>query len=151
MKLSVISELNEKLDKLLKEENSEIEPVNICMEAGNTLAIYLWKKGGIDLDTLEKYSRKIERILDEDMDIEESYNLAVSSPNWSKGIKTEEDLRRNIDEKLEFRLRQPIENEYKVVGILKSFDEENMVILGDSNELIIPRKDIKKVTVYFSI
>lgn len=147
----LIEEVRDRTLTLISSEITDVELVDVKMEKDRTIAIYLWRKEGIDLDTLENYSRKIEKILDEEVDIDGSYQLALSSPDWSKGIKKDEDLRRNLGVMLEFRLREPIDKEYRIVGRLLSFDEESLQIITEEGEIDIKRENIKKVMVYYSI
>ena len=131
-------------------DNSDVELIDVREESGRNLVFYLYKKGGIDLDCLEFYSKKIEKLLDDETDIRNSYNLVVSSPDWSRGIKTDEDLRRNFGEVLEFRLRVPENGEYLIVGKLIGYDSECISVERDVKMSIL-RENIKKIKSYFEI
>ena len=57
-------------------------------------------------------------------------------------IKTDDDFRRNMDIKLDAKLK----NNEKHIGILKKYDEESFTLDCDGKIIEIKRADVKKLT-----
>lgn len=112
------------------------------------LRIEIDKDGGIGIEDCEAYSRAIDPLLDEEDYIEGAYRLEVSSPGIERVIKTDFHLEKCIGEVVEVKLFAPIEGCKLARGTLFSFDSEN-VILKDESEVLLPRKNIAKMHIYF--
>lgn len=116
---------------------------------GMNLTIYIDKKGGVDLNDCEKVHRAIDEPLDElDPTNGASYTLNVSSAGLDREIKTDKDFNRNIGEELEIKLYQKIGKSKEYIGILKSFDQEEITLDQNGEEIKLPRKVISKATKY---
>ena len=138
----------------------------LCEKVANDLGYYIWdvdyvkegtewflrieidKDGGIGIEDCEAYSRAIDPLLDEENYIEASYRLEVSSPGIERIIKTDFHLEKCIGEVVEVKLFAPIEGCKLARGTLFSYDSEN-VILKDENEIVLSRKNIAKMNIYF--
>ena len=112
------------------------------------LTITIDSENGIGIEDCEKYSRAIDPRLDEDNYIEGAYRLEVSSPGIERAIKNDFHLSKCIGEVVEVKLFAPMEGAKVALGTLHSFDNEN-VVLKDETEIIIPRKNIAKMNIYF--
>ena len=112
------------------------------------LRIEIDKDGGIGIEDCEAYSRAIDPLLDEGNYIEGAYRLEVSSPGIERIIKTDFHLEKCIGEVVEIKLFAPIEGCKLARGTLFSYDAEN-VILKDENEIVLSRKNIAKMNIYF--
>ena len=138
----------------------------LCERVANDLGYYIWdvdyvkegtewflrmeidKDGGIGIEDCEAYSRAIDPLLDEENYIEASYRLEVSSPGIERIIKTDFHLEKCIGEVVEVKLFAPIEGCKLARGTLFSYDSEN-VILKDESEIVLSRKNIAKMNIYF--
>ena len=112
------------------------------------LRIEIDKEGGIDIEDCEKYSRTIDPLLDEEDYIEGTYRLEISSPGIERIIKTDFHLSKCIGEVVEIKLFAAIEGCKGARGTLYSYDSES-VVLKDETEIVIPRKNIAKMNIYF--
>lgn len=112
------------------------------------LRIEIDKDEGIDIEDCERYSRAIDPLLDEESYIEGAYRLEVSSPGIERVIKNDFHLSKCIGEVVEIKLFAAIEGCKVARGTLFSFDNES-VVLKDESEIIIPRKNIAKMHIYF--
>ena len=106
------------------------------------LRIYIDKESGIDLNDCEKVSNEINEILDKADYIKEQYYLEVSSPGIERHIRKEKHLKESIGREINIKLFKAIEKQKEVTGILKSFDEANIIIETETQELSIERKNI---------
>lgn len=100
---------------------------------------------GIGIEDCEKMSRAIDPVLDEHDVIDDAYHLEVSSPGIERDIKTDYHLSVCIGEMVAIKLYAPIDGSKSYIGVLKSFNEENITV--DDKE--IPRKAIAKMNIYF--
>ncbi|MBQ7412511.1 MAG: ribosome maturation factor RimP [Clostridia bacterium] len=112
------------------------------------LTITIDSEAGIGIEDCEKMSRAIDPVLDEHDPIKEEYHLDVSSPGIERVIKNDFHLSKCIGERVIARLFAPIEGQKAIVGTLKSYDGEQIVLETDK-EIAIARKAIAKMNIYF--
>ncbi len=103
---------------------------------------------GIGIDDCEKMSRAIDPVLDEYDFIEDFYHLEVSSPGLEREIKTDFHLEHCLMEKVSVKLFAPIDGAKVIVGELKAYDKDTVTVQTDA-EMVIPRKAIAKMNIYF--
>ncbi|MBQ2736646.1 MAG: ribosome maturation factor RimP [Clostridia bacterium] len=103
---------------------------------------------GIGIEDCEKMSRAIDPVLDEYDFIEDAYHLEVSSPGLEREIKTDWHMEHCKGETVCVKLYAPINGAKVIVGELTSFNDESVVITADE-EIVIPRKAVAKMNVYF--
>ena len=117
------------------------------------LRVFIEKKEGtIDLNDCEKVNDGINDILDTADYIKEQYFLEVSSTGVEKILRKDKHLQDNIGEVVELKLFKPIEKQKEFVGILKEFNEEEIVLeIDDGTQKIINinRKDISVIKTVF--
>ena len=112
------------------------------------LRIEIDKEEGIGIEDCEAYSRAIDPLLDEENYIESAYRLEVSSPGIERSIKNDFHLSKCIGEVVEIKLFAAIDGCKLARGTLFGYDSEN-VTLKDESEIVIPRKNIAKMNIYF--
>lgn len=113
------------------------------------LRIYIEKERGIDLNDCELVSNNITEILDKEDYIKEQYFLEVSSPGIERVLKKDKHLQDNLKSNVSVKLFKPIENQKQYIGILVSFDEENIEIEIQDKTIKLPRTNIAQIkTVY---
>ena len=81
-------------------------------------------------------------MLDEANYIKDQYFLEISSPGIERHIRKEKHLKESIGKEINIKLFKAIEKQKEVTGILKSFDEANIIIETETQELSIERKNI---------
>lgn len=151
MNRNIIARIEKESLQLLIDNGYEL--VELKLEEGKNLVFYLYKEDEMDLDSLENISRKLDVFLEEELKIDDSYNLVVSSPDLSRKLHTDADFKRNLGQILEIKLRVPIENNYNIIGNLLEFDE-NMIKVVEKDtgvERVIPRDEIKRARIYIEI
>ena len=142
--------LEEKVWKLIEptvqKMNINIYDVEYVKEgSGWFLRIYIDKDTGVDINDCENVSRAIETLIDEEDILTTQYCLEVSSPGIERILRRKEHFEKNIGNKVEASFYKPIDGVKSFVGILKSADDNNIMI-DDKN---FERKDISKIkTVY---
>lgn len=129
-------------------ENLDFELVDVeyLKEHGDFfLRIYIDKPGGINLDDCQKMSERLSEILDEEDFIKDSYYLEVSSPGLDRPLKTDKDLKRNLDRDIEVRLYKALDNKKALVGKLESFNDDEIHIVENEETIKIPREIISLI------
>ena len=112
------------------------------------LRIFIEKDGGVDISDCENVNNAINDILDEKDFIKEHYYLEVSSAGLEKTLRLEKHFKDNIGNKIQINLYKQINNSKNIVGILKDYDDEKIVIGAD--EIIeVNKKDISLIKTVF--
>lgn len=112
------------------------------------LRVYIEGENGISLDDCEKVSNEITDILDKEDYIKEQYFLEVSSTGIEKVLKKDKHLKANIGVEVQVKLFKPVEKNKQYQGILKDFNE-NEVIIETNEEIRLERKNISQIkTIY---
>ena len=94
----------------------------------NYLKIFIDSDKGIDLNDCEKVNNSVNNILDEKDYIKAQYYLEISSPGLERNLRRDEQFLDNINKKIEVHLYNSINNKKTVTGILKEYNENNIVI-----------------------
>ena len=113
------------------------------------LRIYIDSEKGISLDDCELVSNNITELLDKEDYIKEQYFLEVSSPGVERVLKKDKHLQNNIGVNVQVKLFKPFNGQKQYEGILKSFDETNIEIETDSQNLKIERQNIGQIKTIF--
>lgn len=146
---NIVSKVTPLCEKVASELGYFIWDVDYVKEGTEWfLRIEIDKEGGIDIEDCERYSRTIDPLLDEENYIEGTYRLEISSPGIERIIKTDFHLSKCIGEVVEIKLFAAIEGCKVARGTLHSYDSES-VVLKDETEIVIPRKNIAKMNIYF--
>lgn len=113
---------------------------------GMNLIFTIDSDNGITIDDCEKVSKVIDPILDKLNPTEDQpYILSVSSPGIDRPLKTERDFKRNLEKEIELTLFKKIDGKKTFVGILKTYDD-NEITIDENNKLVtLKRKDIAQI------
>ncbi len=154
-----MANIEEKIENLVKQKiedlGYELYDVQYVKEGQNyILRIFIEKpNGSIDLNDCEKVNDSINDILDSANYIKEQYFLEVSSTGVEKTLRKDKHLRDNIGEEVQISLFKPIDilekKQKEITGVLKDFNENNIIIQMDKEEISINRKDISQIKTVF--
>ena len=140
---SLKEKLSPKLAKALEDLKAELVDIAFTRHKGEMIvSVYIYKKEGLDIDLLQKATERLNPIFDSVEELKDKYYLEISSPGIDRPIKTDDDFRRNMDMKLDAKLK----NNEKYMGILKNYDEESFTLDCDGETIDIKRADVKKLT-----
>ena len=109
------------------------------------LRIFIDKHKGISLEDCEKVNNEITDLLDTADYIKQQYFLEVSSPGIERILRKEKHLNDNIGETIEIKLFKPINKKKEIIGVLKQFDENTIVVLTNDEQIEISRRDISQI------
>ena len=111
----------------------------------NYLRIFIDKESGISLDDCEKVNNAITDMLDEADIIKDQYFLEISSPGVERHIRKNQQLEEHIGKDINVRLFKPIDKQKDLTGTLQKFDDEQVVLLINEQEVSIKRDNISSM------
>ena len=149
-----MARIEEKIEHLLKDKVQKLGfslyDVEYVKEGKDYyLRIYIDNNKGITIDDCELVSNSITDILDSEDYLKEQYFLEVSSPGVERVLKNDKHLQNNIGSKVQAKLFKPLEGKKQYIGVLKSFDDENIQIDVDNKMIDIERKNIGQLKTVF--
>lgn len=109
-----------------------------------TLRIYIDHADGITVDHCADVSRQVSSVLDVEDPIAQDYTLEVSSPGMDRPLFRLEQYQESIGEIIELRLRMPFDGRRKFKGQLRGIEQEDIVLLVDNHEYLLPVELIEK-------
>lgn len=114
------------------------------------LRAYIDKPGGITIEDCVEVSRRMNEILDREDYIPDAYTFEVSSPGLDRPLKKEKDFAGSIGKKVEIRLYKAVNGQKEYMGILKAYDENQVIIAQeDDSGISIERADIALIRLAF--
>lgn len=111
------------------------------------LRIYIDAEAGIHIDDCAAVSRQLSAVLDVEDPITGEYTLEVSSPGMDRPLFTLEQFAQYVGHQVQIRLRSPFEGRRKFSGLLKAVEEEDVVVVVDQHEYLLPVDSIDKANV----
>ena len=134
------------LQELQKSMVFEIVDVEFVREAGMWyLRAYCDMEGGIGVEDCADISRKVSDWLDREDFISENYVLEISSPGLGRQLKKDRDLVRENGKEVEIRLFKAVDKQKEFTGVLKGFDDQNIVIENEGTEVVLERSNIAMI------
>ena len=133
--------VKEKVTELVKPiiENLGYELVDVDYSkshSGMDLTICIYKPEGVSIDDCEIVSRAIDGPLDDLNPTNDTpYNLNVSSPGLDRPIKSQDDARRNVGNKIEVKLFSQKNGKKIWIGKLVEYNQ-NTITLETENGLM---------------
>ena len=150
-----MAKIEEKVESLVKDKiekiGYELYDVIYTKEGSNKiLRIVIDSEKGISLDDCEKVNNEIKETIDEANPIEEQYFLEISSPGIERVLRKDKHLEQNIGKDINVKLFKKDENGAKeYLGTLKEFNQNEIIIETEEQEIKIERKNISQIkTVY---
>ena len=132
------------LEPLVRDYGAEIVDMELKGPFNNQiLRILVHKEPGITVDLCEAISREAGDLLDIEEPITGRYRLEVTSPGVSRPLCTDRDFGRACSR----LLKVVLVSGKTVFGRLESFNGLVIVLVGDSEQLIIGRHEIAKATI----
>jgi len=111
------------------------------------LRVYIDHSNGILVDDCEKVSRQLSGVLDVEDPISSDYTLEVSSPGLDRPLFTLEQYAASMGEQVKIKLRSPFEGRRNFQGLLRGVEEQDVVVLVDDHEYLLPIDMIDKANI----
>ncbi len=123
-----------------------------CVGKTDTLTVYIYKKGGVDLDDCVRVNDALDAPLESaDVTAGRAYTLNISSPGLDRPIVTDRDFERNEGEKVEAVYVKPVGKKKQVVGILLGQDGDNVYLEVKTCRIPVPKANIKVLRPYIDM
>ena len=118
-----------------EERGYEIVEVEITKKQPTRVIITVFRKEGVNIDDCAEISRAVNESIDDDL-IQGQYTLEVQSPGLDRPIRTKDDYRRNLGNKLEVRLYKKMDDKKDFIGILTDYGDDTVDIREESGETV---------------
>jgi len=113
----------------------------------SVLRVFIERPNGVSISDCERVSRQLSSVLDVEDPIAGEYTLEVSSPGADRTLFSLEQFNQFIGEKVSVRLRSPFEGRRKFTGLLKAVEQEDVVVVVDAEEYLLPFSSIEKANI----
>ena len=119
-----------------------------CLGQGarSIVRVCIDKPGGVTVEDCGRAHLAIGPALDVADPFPHAYTLEVSSPGLDRAFKRIQDYRRALGKQVSVKLRQPIDGEWRVVGMLTEVSEQRVTLVMDH-----PRSEEKVILEFDSI
>lgn len=130
---NLILEISKLAQKVAIDNDAELVDIAFSVEFNKlNLNVFVFKKGGVDLDILEAVHNELSSALDTiDDKFDTDYILNVSSPGLDRPIETDDDFRRALDTEIEVILLDGT----KPHGKLLSYNEDTITLETIKNKI----------------
>lgn len=137
----------EKLRPVIEEMGYELVDVEYVKEFdGMSLIFTIDKEEGVTIDDCEKVNKKIDPIIDElNPTDDKPFTLVVSSPGLDRPLKTDRDLKRNLEKEVTVTLFAKVDGKKSFDGVLKGFDDKNVILETAENTIAFERDKIANI------
>ena len=120
-----------------------------CVGKTDTLTVYIYTTGGVDLDDCVRVNDALDAPLEAaDVTCGRAYTLNISSPGVDRPIVTDRDFERNGGVKVEAVFLKPVGKKKQAVGILLGQDADNVYLEIKTLRTPIPKANIKVLRPY---
>ena len=131
------------LAPIVEGQGFELVDVEYVKEAGNWyLRGYIDKPGGITVNDCEAVSRAFDPVLDAEDPIDTAYTFEVSSAGADRPLKRKSDFERYMGSKVDVKLYKAKDGRKDFSGILKSYDEGNIVLETAEKDIEFDKSEI---------
>lgn len=113
----------------------------------STLRLYIEHPDGIGLEECEKVSRQVSSVMDVEDPIAGEYTLEVSSPGMDRLLYTLEQFTRYAGEQVAIKLRSAFEGRRKFSGLLRGVEGDDVLVVVDEHEYMLPIEMIEKANI----
>lgn len=143
----VVDRISEVVSPILWALGLELVDV-VCVGQGarSIVRVYIDKLGGVTVDDCGRAHLAISPALDVADPFPHAYTLEVSSPGLDRAFKRIQDYYRALGKQVSVKLRQPIDGQWRMVGVLTEVNEQGVTITVND-----PRSERKASLAFGSI
>ena len=102
----------------------------VCVGQGprSVVRVYIDKPGGVTIEDCGRAHLAIGPALDVTDPFPHAYTLEVSSPGLDRAFKRIQDYHRALGKQVSAKLRQPIDGQWRVAGVLTEVNEQGVTV-----------------------
>jgi len=112
--------------------------------SGHTLRIYIDHVDGITVDDCVAVSHQVSGVLDVEDPIHGNYDLEVSSPGLDRPLFYKEHFERFIGHQVKVVMHSSVEGRRRFKGLLKGVKDDELLLVVDDQEFVLPLEQIEK-------
>ncbi|MBI3299528.1 MAG: ribosome maturation factor RimP [Elusimicrobia bacterium] len=143
--MAKLDAIEKDLETLLAQDAVELVDLRYLNEGGRwTLRAYVDKAGGVTLDDCEAVSHRVSAFLDASDVMTHSYVLEVSSPGLDRVIKKDKDFERFASQRVQVRLRTPVDGRRRHSGLLKGLEAGQVLIEAEAGLVRVDRAVVEE-------
>ena len=126
----VVDRISEVVSPILWALGLELVDV-VCVGQGarSVVRVYIDKPGGITVEDCGRAHLAISPALDVADPFPHTYTLEVSSPGLDRAFRRVQDYRRAVGKEVSVKLKQPIDGQWRVVGLLTEVSEQGVTVV----------------------
>jgi ribosome maturation factor RimP len=126
----VVDRISEVVSPILWALGLELVDV-VCVGQGtrSVVRVYIDKVGGVTVEDCGRAHLEISPALDVADPFPHTYTLEVSSPGLDRAFKRVPDYRRAVGKQVSVKLKQPIDGQWRVVGLLTEVSEQGITVV----------------------
>lgn len=113
----------------------------------STLRLYIDHPDGVGLEECERVSLQVSSVMDVEDPITGEYTLEVSSPGMDRPLYKLEHFVRFAGEQVAVRLRSAFEGRRKFSGLLRGVEGDDVLVVVDEHEYLLPIEMIEKANI----
>lgn len=137
--------INELLEPVVSGLGYELVGIEYLPQGRRSVVrIFIDQEEGISLGDCEKVSRQVSAVMDVEDPIKGEYTLEVSSPGLDRPLFTSEHYKRFIGEKVNIRVRSPLDGKRKFIGVIIDATEQDVKLSVDGQTIDLPLDEIEK-------
>lgn len=139
----LMKKLNNLIKPIVEKSGYELYHLEFVKEGGEDyLRVYIDNEQGIILDDCVKVNKLVSEALDVEDLIKDFYYLEISSPGIERVLHNDRHLQKYMGFNVKIKLKNLVKGKKKLEGILEGFDEENVVINLEEEEISLNRNNI---------
>ena len=113
----------------------------------SVLRIYIDHENGILIEDCETVSRQLSAVMDVEDPISSEYTLEVSSPGMDRPLFTLPQFAAFVGEQVKIRLRSAVEERRNFQGLIRSGEDQDVVVQMGEFEYLLPIDLIEKANI----
>ena len=141
-------QLIELLEPAIEALGFELSDLELSLGHGRGLVrLFIDSAEGITLDDCERVSHQVSGVLDVEDPITGHYTLEVSSPGMDRPLFTLEQFAAYAGNQVQVRLRVAFEGRRKFKGLLNGVEGDDVLVVVDNEEYLLPIDYIDRANV----
>jgi len=109
-----------------------------------TVRVFIDQPGGVGIDDCERASHEVSALLDVEDPIPTSYTLEVSSPGFTRVLRTRAHFERFVGSRVFVELKEPRDGRRRYTGMLTGVEDAGIELEVDRQRVNVPFVEIGK-------
>ncbi len=145
--------MQDRLTQVVKEYLREqgLDLIELKMTArknGMSMRLLIDRPGNVTIQDCVTVHKELRWLLESDGLVQGRLNLEVSSPGPRRRLRVPQDLKRFTGEPVRLVLHEPVDGLYVVNGRLVQVDTDRIVVLDETQEIVVPMANIKRANLW---